>query len=246
MLSINNLDVTINNKQLLKNLNLLIKKNEIHVLMGPNGCGKSTLSKVIAGHPYYKIENGEIFFNSQNILNISPDERATLGIFLSFQNPIEISGINNLEFLHFIYNQKQKILNKNLLSPIEFLSILNPYLSELKINKNFLKRNVNEGFSGGEKKKNEILQMLLLSPKFIILDELDSGVDIDSLQTIFDTILHHKTTDMSFLIITHSLKSLKFFNEYKVHIMQNGQIVKSGTQELALHVENFGYKYIIN
>jgi len=153
MLSIENLTVSLNNKKILENFNLNIKENETHILMGPNGCGKSTLSKIIAGHPLYKIESGKIFFNSKNLLNFSPDIRALNGIFLGFQNPIEIPGINNFEFLHFIYNQKNKFLSKSEVSPIEFFSILNPYLSELKIKKNFLDKGLNEGFSGGEKKK---------------------------------------------------------------------------------------------
>ena len=243
MLLIKNLTVTLNEKKLLNDFNLQINENEIHILMGPNGCGKSTLSKVIAGYSLYKIQKGNIFFQAKNLLATLPEERALLGLFLGFQNPIEIPGINNLEFLHFIYNQKLKFLNKKYVSPIEFLDILNPYLTSLKMSNTFLQRNVNEGFSGGEKKKNEILQMLLLSPKFIILDEIDSGVDIDSLKNIFNTILKYKTNQMSFLFITHSLTILKFFNICNVHIMQNGKIIKSGGIELASYLENYGYNF---
>jgi Fe-S cluster assembly ATP-binding protein len=241
MLSIENLTVSLNNKKILENFNLAINENETHILMGPNGCGKSTLSKTIAGHPFYKIENGKIFFKSKDLLNLSPDVRALHGIFLGFQNPIEIPGINNFEFLNFIYNQKNKFLNKNEVSPIEFFSILKPYLSELKIDKNFLERGVNEGFSGGEKKKNEILQLLLLSPDFCILDELDSGVDVDSLKTIFNTISKYRKKNSSFLFITHSSRILKFFENCYVHLMHNGQIIKTGNKELANYIDNFGY-----
>ncbi len=241
MLSIKNLTVSLNNKKILDNFNLNIGSNQIHVLMGPNGCGKSTLSKVIAGHPLYKVQKGSLLFKSKDLLKLSPEERSLCGIFLGFQNPIEISGINNFEFLYFIYNQKNKNLLKKDISPTEFLNILEPYLIELNISKNFLSRGVNEGFSGGEKKKNEILQMLLLAPELAVLDELDSGVDIDSLKDIFTTILRHHKDNNSLLLITHSPKILQFFNDCHVHLMVKGQIKKEGGKELARFVETFGY-----
>ncbi len=241
MLSIKNLTASLNNKKILENFSLYIGSGETHILMGPNGCGKSTLSKIIAGYPLYKIEKGSIFFNSIDLLKLSIENRSLHGIFLGFQNPIEVPGINNFEFLHFIYNQKNKAISEKEVSPLEFLSILEPYMLELKLNKDFLNRAVNEGFSGGEKKKNEILQMLLLEPKLAILDEPDSGVDIDSLKNIFNAILKYRKKSTALLFITHSSKILKFFDSCYVHLMSKGQIKKTGGKELADYIENFGY-----
>lgn len=245
MLIINNLTASLNEINIIKNFNLEIKKNEIHILIGPNGCGKSTLSKIIAGYPYYKINEGDLFYKKKDIKYLAPEIRAQNGIFLGFQHPIEISGINNFEFLHLIYNEKQKFLNKKLITPIKFFSILEPYLKDLNMKKNFLNRNLNEGFSGGEKKKNEILQMLLLSPELIILDELDSGVDIDALKDICFTILKYRKKNSSFLLITHSSRLFKYFDISLVHLMINGKIIKTGKKELLEHIENLGYSTFI-
>jgi Fe-S cluster assembly ATP-binding protein len=241
MLIIKDLIVSLDEKIIIKNLNLTINENEIHILMGPNGCGKSTLSKIIAGFPTYKINSGNIFFNNNNINNECLEIRALNGIFLGFQNPVEIQGVNNFDFLHFIYNEKCKFLGEKSITPINFLSILNPYLKDLNICNDFLNRNVNEGFSGGEKKKNEILQMLLLNPKLIILDEIDSGVDIDSLKRIFLTIKKYKTNKSSVLLITHSFSFLKYFNSFFSHLMINGTIIKTGKKKLIKDIEIFGY-----
>lgn len=245
MLIIKNLTASLNDIKIIKNFNLEIKENEIHVLIGPNGCGKSTLSKIISGYPYYKINDGELFYKKEDIKFLAPEIRAQKGIFLGFQYPIEISGINNFEFLHFIYNEKQKFLGQKCITPIKFFSILEPYLKDLNIKKNFLNRNLNEGFSGGEKKKNEILQMLLLSPELIILDELDSGVDIDSLKNICFTILKYRKTNSSFLLITHSSRLFKYFDISLVHLMVDGKIIKTGKKELIEYIENFGYTSFI-
>ena len=175
LLQIINLEASIGQKKIIKNLNLEISKNEIHLIMGPNGCGKSTLSKILAGHPSYLISSGQINYCNENLLEKTIDQRAQEGLFLAFQYPLEISGITNYDFLRSIYNQKQKFLKKSELDPLEFMNIIQPLLEQLKMNQEFLNRNLNEGFSGGEKKRNEILQMLLLNPKLIILDEIDSG-----------------------------------------------------------------------
>lgn len=241
MFTIQNLTASLNDKIILNNFNLEINQNQIHILMGPNGCGKSTLSKIIAGDSLYKINKGDILLHNQSLINLSADVRALNGLFLGFQNPVEIPGVNNFEFLHFIYNKKKTFLGESRISPIEFLSILEPYLIDLQIKKDFLGRSVNYGFSGGEKKKNEILQMLLLSPDMIILDELDSGVDIDALKLIFSAILKYRKKNSSFLIISHSLKILNYIDISFVHLMSNGQIKKTGKKELINYVENFGY-----
>ena len=184
LLDIQNLQASIENKKILNNLNLQINSNEIHVIMGPNGCGKSTLSKIIAGHPSYKIENGTILFSNKNLLELSPEERSHEGIFLAFQYPVEISGVTNYDFLRLAYNEKQKYLKKPEITHLEFMGLVEKYLKKLKIPTEFLNRDLNQGFSGGEKKRNEILQMLLLEPELIILDELDSGLDMDAIKII--------------------------------------------------------------
>ena len=184
ILEIKNLQATINENEILKNLNLKVNKGEIHAIMGPNGSGKSTFSKVLAGHPAYQVLNGEIFFKGINILDLDPEERSHLGIFLAFQYPIEIPGVSNEDFLRLAYNAKQKFKNKPEVDPLEFLMIINEKLELVDMSPIFLSRNVNEGFSGGEKKRNEILQMILLDSELSILDETDSGLDIDALKII--------------------------------------------------------------
>jgi Fe-S cluster assembly ATP-binding protein len=242
ILKIENLTVSSDKKKIINNLNLEVKQNEIHVIMGPNGSGKSTLSKVIAGHPSYNIEEGNINFLDKNLLVLSPEDRSHEGIFLAFQYPVEISGITNYDFLNLAYNQKQKFLGKSEVNPLEFLEIINKYLNELQIPNEFLKRDLNQGFSGGEKKKNEILQMLLLKPKLIILDELDSGLDIDALKNIYQNILDNLKNEVSLIIITHYPQILNYLKPTYVHIMMNGNIVKSGTKELIEILEREGYK----
>jgi Fe-S cluster assembly ATP-binding protein len=227
---------------ILKNINLTIGKDEIHVIMGPNGSGKSTLSKVLAGHPSYQIRGGKIEFNEQNILEFLPEERSREGLFLAFQYPLEISGVKNFDFLRLAYNEKKKYLNQPTLTPIEFLEYIEPYLHALKIPKEFLQRDVNEGFSGGEKKKNEILQILLLQPKLIILDEIDSGVDIDALKIICQTLITKKEKDTSLLLITHYPKILEYFKPTAVHIMKHGKIVRTGNTTLINEIEQTGYQ----
>jgi Fe-S cluster assembly ATP-binding protein len=245
LLEINNLRASIDTKEILKDFNLTIKKNEIHVIMGPNGCGKSTLSKVLAGHPSYEITSGKIEFFQKDLLSMAPEIRAHEGLFLAFQYPIEISGVTNYDFLRIAYNEKQKYLKEKELDPLEFMELTEKLLKKLKMKSEFLNRNLNEGFSGGEKKRNEILQMLLLNPNLIILDEIDSGLDMDAIKIICETIATNKATDSSFLIITHYPKILSYFKPTHVHIMIDGKIIKSGNLEIIEYLEREGYEALV-
>jgi Fe-S cluster assembly ATP-binding protein len=244
ILNIQNLEASIENKQIIKKLNLTVNENEIHVIMGPNGSGKSTLSKVITGHPSYKVENGSVEFLNKNLLLLSPEERSHEGIFLAFQYPVEISGVTNYDFLRLAYNEKQKYLKKNEVTPLEFMNLIQINLKKLKIPNEFLNRDLNQGFSGGEKKRNEILQMLLLNPELIILDELDSGLDIDAIKIICEAINTNLSLNTSLIIITHYPRILNYLKPDFVHIMRNGKIVKSGNLELIDTLENEGYENI--
>jgi len=249
LLQIENLEASIGTKKIINKLNLNISENEIHLIMGPNGCGKSTLSKILAGHPSYSILGGTILYCNENLLKKDIDIRAQEGLFLAFQYPLEISGVTNYDFLRSIYNQKQKFLEKPELDPLEFMVTIQPLLDKLKINQEFLNRNLNEGFSGGEKKRNEILQMLLLQPKLIILDEIDSGLDIDAIKTIFDDVLNTRKDmllESSILVITHNPKVLTYLLPDYVHIMMDGKIIKTGNLELVDTIEKSGYKSILD
>ena len=244
LLEIQNLRVSINDNEILKNLNLTINKGEIHAIMGPNGSGKSTFSKVLAGHPAYSVLNGDIFFKGSSILDLEPEERSHLGIFLAFQYPIEIPGVSNEDFLRLAYNSKQKFYNKPEVDPIEFLSIINEKLKLVNMSPLFLSRNVNEGFSGGEKKRNEILQMILLDSEVCILDETDSGLDIDALKIISTGINNFMNENKSIVLITHYQRLLDYINPTYVHVMQDGKIIKTGSADLAKELENKGYEWL--
>ena len=246
LLEIKDLRVSINENEVLKKLNLIINKGEIHAIMGPNGSGKSTFSKVLAGHPTYSILDGEILFKGSSILDLEPEERSHLGIFLAFQYPIEIPGVSNEDFLRIAYNAKQKFYNKPEVDPIEFLTIINDKLKLVNMSTRFLNRNVNEGFSGGEKKRNEILQMILLDSELSILDETDSGLDIDALKVISNGINNFMNPEKSIILITHYQRLLDYINPTYVHVMQNGKIVKTGSAELAQELENKGYEWLKN
>jgi Fe-S cluster assembly ATP-binding protein len=244
LLEIKDLKVSINDNKILKNLNLKINKGEIHAIMGPNGSGKSTFSKVLAGHPTYSILNGDILFKGSSILQLDPEESSHLGIFLAFQYPIEIPGVSNEDFLRLAYNSKQKFYNKPEVDPIEFLTIITEKLQLVNMSPLFLSRNVNEGFSGGEKKRNEILQMILLDSQLSILDETDSGLDIDALKIISTGINNFMNPNKSIILITHYQRLLDYINPTYVHVMQNGKIIKTGKAELAKELEKKGYEWL--
>jgi Fe-S cluster assembly ATP-binding protein len=246
LLEIKNLQVSINETEILKNLNLTINKGEIHAIMGPNGSGKSTFSKVIAGHPAYSLLGGDILFKGTSILELDPEERSHLGIFLAFQYPIEIPGVSNEDFLRLAYNSKQKFYNKPEADPLEFLSIITEKLKLVNMSPLFLSRNVNEGFSGGEKKRNEILQMILLDSELTILDETDSGLDIDALKIISNGINNFMSPNKSIILITHYQRLLDYINPTYVHVMQNGKIIKTGSADLAKELESKGYEWLTN
>ena len=244
ILEIKDLQATINENEILKNLNLKVHSGEIHAIMGPNGSGKSTFSKVLAGHPAYQVLNGQIVFKGTNILDLDPEERSHLGIFLAFQYPIEIPGVSNEDFLRLAYNAKQKFKNQPEVDPLEFLMIINEKLELVDMSSTFLSRNVNEGFSGGEKKRNEILQMILLDSELSILDETDSGLDIDALKIISKGINTFMCEDKAIILITHYQRLLDYIKPDFVHVMQNGKIIKTGTAELAKELEMKGYEWL--
>ena len=244
ILEIKNLKASINNIEILKGLNLTVNEGEIHAIMGPNGSGKSTFSKVIAGHPAYQVLSGDIFFKGQSIVSLEPDERSHLGIFLAFQYPIEIPGVSNEDFLRLAYNSKLKSNNQIEIDPIEFLSLISEKLKIIDMASTFLSRNVNEGFSGGEKKRNEILQMSLLNPELAILDETDSGLDIDALKIISNGINTFMDSNKAIILITHYQRLLDYIKPDYVHVMQNGKIIKTGNAELAKELEIKGYEWL--
>lgn len=228
-------------KEILKGLNLEIKPGEVHAIMGPNGSGKSTLSKVLAGHPDFEITSGSVEFQGKDLVEMDPDERANSGIFLAFQYPVEIPGVNNLNFLRMAYNSKQKYLGKEEMDPLDFDDFIEEKTKILEMKTDFLDRNLNEGFSGGEKKKNEILQLLVLNPALAILDETDSGLDIDALKIVAHGINTYASKDNAVLMITHYQRLLDYVQPEFVHVLAEGKIVKTGGKELALELEKSGY-----
>jgi len=241
MLKIKNLKANIDNKEILKGLNLEIKPGEVHAIMGPNGSGKSTLSNVLSGKKGYTV-SGDVTYLSENLLDLEIEERAHKGIFLAFQYPLEIPGVNTNIFLKTSLNAIKKAKGEKELDAIEFLKLVKQKASELKFDEKILSRQLNVGFSGGEKKKNEILQMSILNPKLSILDETDSGLDIDALKIVSEGVNALRSKESSFLIITHYQRLLEYIKPDFVHVLINGQIVKSGGSELALELENKGYE----
>ncbi len=228
-------------KQIIKGLNLTINAGEVHAIMGPNGSGKSTLSKVLAGHPSYEVTKGSVQFGAKDLLKEGIEERANSGLFLAFQYPVEIPGVNNLNFLRMAYNSKQKFQGLEEMDPLDFDDFIEEKINILKMKTDFLDRNLNEGFSGGEKKKNEILQMLVLNPKLAILDETDSGLDIDALRIVADGINTYKNEGNAVLLITHYQRLLDYVKPDYVHVLSEGRIIKTGDASLALELEKAGY-----
>nr|YP_010336942.1 iron-sulfur cluster formation ABC transporter ATP-binding subunit [Madagascaria erythrocladioides]QUE28976.1 SufC [Madagascaria erythrocladioides]UNJ16527.1 iron-sulfur cluster formation ABC transporter ATP-binding subunit [Madagascaria erythrocladioides] len=244
ILSITNLQAEVADTSVINGLDLKVKAGEIHAIMGPNGSGKSSLSKIVAGHPAYTVTKGEIVFENQNILDVEAHLRSQKGIFLSFQYPVEIPGVSNADFLRLSYNERRKNRGEAELDPLQFFEFVSSKLESIGMDSSFLSRNVNEGFSGGEKKKNEILQMSLLDAKLAILDETDSGLDIDALKTIATSIKKLSNSGNAIILITHYQRLLNYIEPNFVHVMKKGKIVKTGTSELAYELEQNGYEWI--
>ncbi|MEP7272368.1 MAG: Fe-S cluster assembly ATPase SufC, partial [Acidobacteriota bacterium] len=234
MLEIRDLHAGIEGREILRGLDLSVKAGEIHAIMGPNGSGKSTLAKVLAGHPSYEVTKGEVSYEGRNLLELSPDERAREGIFLAFQYPIEIPGVSNANFLRMAYNERAKHLGNEELDPLEFDDIMREKMKVVEMDASFINRAVNEGFSGGEKKRNEILQMAILDPKLAVLDETDSGLDIDALRIVANGVNQLATPEKGIILVTHYQRLLNYITPDFVHVLFHGRIAKSGGKELAL------------
>ena len=244
MLNVANLRAKIDEKEILKGLNIEVKPGEVHAIMGPNGSGKSTLSNVLAGRDNYEATDGTVMFEGKDLLSLVPEDRAREGIFLAFQYPVEIPGVSNLEFLKTSLECLHTHQNKPLLSAVEFMKLAREKCRLVDLDTDFLKRGVNEGFSGGEKKRNEIMQMLMLEPKLCLLDETDSGLDIDALKVVADGINQLRSPERSFILITHYQRLLDYVQPDFVHVLADGKIVKSGGSELALELEEKGYNWL--
>jgi Fe-S cluster assembly ATP-binding protein len=244
VLEIRNLHAAIDGKEILKGLNLTVKAGEIHAIMGPNGSGKSTLAKVLAGHPDYEVTQGEVIYQSKNLLEIDPDERAREGVFLAFQYPIEIPGVSNANFLRMAYNEKAKHEGRDELDPLEFDDLIREKMQIVEMDTSFINRSVNEGFSGGEKKRNEILQMAVLEPRLAVLDETDSGLDIDAMRIVANGINKLANKNNAIILVTHYQRLLNYIVPDFVHVLYQGLIVKSGGKELAQELEQKGYDWI--
>jgi Fe-S cluster assembly ATP-binding protein len=244
MLEIRNLNVSIGEKKILKDFSLTINAGEVHAIMGPNGTGKSTLASVLAGKAEYEVESGEVFFNGVNLLELTPDARALAGVFLAFQYPVEIPGVTTTNFMKAAVNAKRKHDGLEPLDAKSFLQLMNEKRQIVELDKSYLSRSINEGFSGGEKKRNEIFQMAMLNPKLAILDETDSGLDIDALRIVANGVNSLRTKENSFLVITHYQRLLNYIIPDFVHIMYDGKIVKTGDKSLALQMEEKGYDWV--
>jgi Fe-S cluster assembly ATP-binding protein len=245
ILEIKNLSAGVEGKQILKGINLAINAGEVHAVMGPNGSGKSTLAAVLVGRNGYDVTGGEVIYDGKNLLDLDPEERARAGVFLAFQYPVEIPGVNSTYFLKAALNEIRKSKGEPELDAIEFLSLVKDKVKLLDLSEDLLKRSVNEGFSGGEKKRNEIFQMAVLEPKLAILDETDSGLDIDALRIVAGGVNQLKRPDSAQLVITHYQRLLNFIIPDFVHVLYDGRIVKSGDKQLALELEAKGYDWII-
>ncbi|MEW6005351.1 MAG: Fe-S cluster assembly ATPase SufC [Stygiobacter sp.] len=245
MLVIKNLKANVEGKEILKGINLEVKAGEIHAIMGPNGSGKSTLANVLTGNENYEVTDGEVLFDGKNLLEMDPETRAREGMFLAFQYPIEIPGVSNATFLKTALNEIRKYKGLEEITPKEFLSLIKEKASLLGMDDAMISRYVNVGFSGGEKKRNEILQMLMLEPKFVLLDETDSGLDIDALKIVANGVNIYKNPNTAFLVVTHYQRLLNYIVPDFVHVLYKGRIIKSGTKELALELEEKGYDWLI-
>src|SRR6266498_3782839 len=241
MLEIRDLHASVDGNEILKGINLKINKGEVHAIMGPNGSGKSTLAKVLAGHPSYEVTDGEVIFDGKNLLEMSPDERAREGVFMAFQYPVEIPGVSNAQFLRLAYNEKQKHTGGEELDPLEFKDLLKEKAKIVEMDASFMSRSVNEAFSGGEKKRNEILQMAVLEPKLAILDETDSGLDIDALKIVAQGVDAMRNSERAIVVVTHYQRLLNYIVPDFVHALLDGRIIRSGGPELALELEEKGY-----
>jgi len=244
VLEIRDLHATVEGKEILRGINLTINKGEIHAIMGPNGSGKSTLAKILAGHPAYEVTKGEVLFEGRNLLELAPDERAREGVFLAFQYPVEVPGVSNAQFLRLAYNEKRKHHGEEELDPLEFKDLLAERAKIVEMDAGLMSRSVNEGFSGGEKKRNEILQMAVLEPKLAVLDETDSGLDIDALRVVADGVNKLRTPENAVVLVTHYQRLLNYIVPDYVHVLYRGRIVRSGGKELAYELEEKGYDWI--
>ena len=244
MIEIKNLHASVNGKEILKGINLTVKAGEVHAIMGPNGSGKSTLAQVLSGHPAYQVTQGEVIFEGQDLLDMEPEVRAHAGVFLAFQYPVEIPGVSNSYFLKAGLNEIRKSRGQEELDSMQFLKLLKEKMKVVEMDASFINRPVNEGFSGGEKKRNEILQMAVLEPKLAILDETDSGLDIDALKIVSSGVNKLKSPSNATIVVTHYQRLLNYIVPDFVHVLVNGRIVKSGGKELAMELEANGYDFI--
>jgi Fe-S cluster assembly ATP-binding protein len=244
MLEIRNLHTAVEGREILRGVDLTVHKGEVHAIMGPNGSGKSTLARVLAGHPAYEVTEGQVLYEGQDLLDMDPEERAREGVFMAFQYPVEIPGVNNSYFLKAALNAIRKHRGENELDAMDFMELVRDRLNVLHIEDDLLRRPVNEGFSGGEKKRNEIFQMLVLEPRLAVLDETDSGLDIDALKTVAEGVNAMRGPDRAIVVVTHYQRLLNYIVPDFVHVLSDGRIVRSGTKNLALELEDKGYGWL--